>query len=128
MLWTERFPEHPPGPLGHARALLAQGSIDQARALLLETCRGYPSATDARLELARLEEMHQNWIEAEQGWRELTAMRPAVWWAPASVALALREQGRIADAEAVLAEASDRFPDQAASLRQHAGVPPAEPP
>jgi tetratricopeptide (TPR) repeat protein len=111
---ADRFPETSAGPAGRARALLMQGNRAEARALLLETLAHFPAETDPRIELARLEEKERNWIEAERGWREFAALRPSVWWGPARVAAALREQGRIADADEALADALDRFPNELA--------------
>lgn len=117
---AQRFPETPAGLVGQARALLMQGSRAPARPLLLEALSRFPAEADARVELARLEEMERNWTEAERCWREFAVLRPAVWWGPARAALALREQGRMADAEAVLAEALDRFPGEAGVFLDYA--------
>ena len=119
-LVSERFPDAWEGPSGEARALRQLQRPDKARALLIRTVERFPSETGPLHDLARLEEAERRWPDAERCWRAYLGLDPTHWWAHSGLALALREQGRMADAEAQLTQAQDRFPNEAGVFIDHA--------
>jgi tetratricopeptide (TPR) repeat protein len=71
-------------------------------------------------DLARLAATTGDWPAAERCWRQFIAIEPRFWWAHCGLAAALREQGHIAEAEAVLLEQQPLLPDDTAIFADYA--------
>jgi tetratricopeptide (TPR) repeat protein len=106
--------------LRRAGAAGKAGDPAEARKLLEAAVQRFPEAATVRHDLARLAEAGQDWPEAERWWREFAALSPTVWSAVIRIAHLLRLQGHLADAEVLVAEALERFPDQAPVLIDYA--------
>ncbi len=111
--WTslvEHFPDLPAGYAGQAGALRQLNRPEEARSVLTAGLVRLPSSGPLLHELGRLLEQLRDWKEAEQCWRKLLALDDPPW-AHALLAAALREQGRLDEAETVLIAAQGRFDD-----------------
>jgi pentatricopeptide repeat protein len=109
---ASRFPHVADGYVGRARALRERGLPDDARILLEQTVKQFPSATGPLYDLGRLAQSQRNWTLAEQCWRKFVALDPHPWWAHTALIQALCRQRRSTDAAAVFAEARERFPHE----------------
>ena len=103
-----RFPDHYIGYAGMVAALRQLGRIDAMMSLLEDAAERLPQEPAVPRELARLAEAAGDWREAERRWRQLLAIAPDAWRAHLGLAAALREQGRIEDAEATLLAQHER--------------------
>jgi tetratricopeptide (TPR) repeat protein len=100
----------------HAADLRQAGKTDEACSLLVGATMNFPGAAAPWQALGRLAETLKHWAEAEPCWRRAIALDDSFWWAHQSLGAALRQQNRPSEAEAVLAAALDRFPEQAAEF------------
>jgi tetratricopeptide (TPR) repeat protein len=93
-----RFPDASAGYAGQARALCRLDRVDEAPVDLIEARGRFRKETGLLVELGNLARRRRDWPEAEQCWRAFLAVNDKVWWAHLSLAVALREQGRIDEA------------------------------
>jgi len=117
---TERFPRDWRGLSGQARLLREQGQTDQARALLIRAVETFPRETGPIHDLARLAETRREWTAAERWWRVWIALEPRYWWGYTGLAAALREQGRLPEAAAILRPQFERFQQEPAVFVEYA--------
>jgi pentatricopeptide repeat protein len=103
-----------------ARQARDQHRLDDAQELLLATNERFPNVPDIVGDLARLAETRRDWVAAEQWWREFSSLAPHIWWALSAVGRAVREQGRVADADALVTELHERFPNEPAIFMEAA--------
>lgn len=103
-----------------AREKRDAGEAGKARELLREAAEQFPAEASVMHDLARLAEASGDWLEAEQCWRGFTALNPASWFGPNRVATVLVQQGRVAEAEELVTELLQRFPEEAGPLMSHA--------
>jgi tetratricopeptide (TPR) repeat protein len=85
--------------------------LDEALALLMEAAAKFPSNSKPLHDMADVAERSGNWAAAERLWRDYIAIDDNKAWAYLSLANAIRQQGRLADADTVLAEAQWRLPE-----------------
>lgn len=109
---AERFPDMWEGFAGQARALREQGRPDQVLALLQGAEKRFPGVTGPLDEMARVAESMRDWPAAERWWQESVTLDPRPSWGHIGLATALREQGRMPEAEAVLIEQFERTPQE----------------
>jgi pentatricopeptide repeat protein len=112
--------ENVQGRLHLARQARDQHRLDDAQELLLATNERFPNVPDVVGDLARLAETRHDWVAAEHWWREFSALAPHIWWALSAVGRAVREQGRVADADALVTELHERFPNEPAVFMEAA--------
>jgi hypothetical protein len=91
-----------------------------SRAILEVAAQRFPQAGAVRQDLARLAEADRDGPEAERWWREFAAVNPVAWWAVPHIVHVLHMQERMADAEALLSDALERFPKEVALFTHHA--------
>jgi tetratricopeptide (TPR) repeat protein len=115
-----QFPNAWPGFAGEAYALRELGRLDEARSVLIDARNRFPADAAPLHDLARLAERRRGWAEAERCWRGFLALDDRPSWAHTALALALRKQGRTAEADSVLAAAKERLPDEFAVYAEHA--------
>jgi tetratricopeptide (TPR) repeat protein len=108
--------------LRQAREEREAGRVNEARAILESAALRFPEAAPVRHDLARLAEAGRDWVAAERWWRSFAALRPAEGWVIPPLAHAIRLQGRFAEAEALVAEALDRFPSEAPVFVEYARI------
>jgi tetratricopeptide (TPR) repeat protein len=111
--WDEvinAFPDFPIGYLGRGGLLRDQGHLDEAQAIFHETMRRFPENVWAAVNYAGIAVQKRDWIEALRRWESVRANFPDGWHGFVGQAEALRELGRIAEADIVLTEATEKFP------------------
>ena len=105
------FATTPQATLGIARALHALGRLDEADAEYADLCGQQPADLSLAQQYASIATERCDWPEAIQRWTWITAAfpddLPAYW----HLANALRQAERDAEADAVLSDAVERFPD-----------------
>ena len=116
----DAFPEHWPAYAGIARGLRQQGRVEELEDHLVEAAARFPQIDWFVFELAANAARRRDWIAAEARWRKALSLNDAVWWAHTGLAEALREQGRSAEAEAVLVAAQNGLPNEGGPFAEHA--------
>jgi tetratricopeptide (TPR) repeat protein len=97
-----------------------ESRLAEAQALLLAANARFPNKSDILLALGRAAESQRDWVAAERWWRQFSDINPHIWWGFAAISRSMREQGRSSDADTVMADLRDRFPDEAAIFIDHA--------
>ncbi len=97
-----RFPDSWVGYSGSATALREMERFQEAEEILTQAVARFPDLQLPRHDLARIAERRRDWGTAERWWREFLSLGSGPWWAHTSLATALREQGRVDDADSVL--------------------------
>lgn len=114
------------GDVGHWLRTAAQARQDgrpaDARALLEAVAEQFPQGSGVRRDLARLLEAGRDWSAAEHCWRAYVALEPSAWWGSVDLAHALREQGRLDEAEVLLAALRDGFPEEVGVFSEYARI------
>lgn len=87
---------------GGGVALAGLGRYDEARQMLSEGAVLFPHERTFPLEQARLAMRLSDWPAAEAHWRTALTFDIRPWWVYTELAGALEQQGRLAEAEAVL--------------------------
>jgi tetratricopeptide (TPR) repeat protein len=103
-----------------AGVLRMLGRTDELEAVLVAATDRFPHETGVWHDRARLAESAGRWSEAEACWRRSLTLNDRQWPAHTALAAALREQGRLDEAEAVLLDAMGRFPNEAGPAAEHA--------
>jgi tetratricopeptide (TPR) repeat protein len=114
------FPDHPASYTGAAQAWREQRRFDEAGAVLAEALQRFARDPAVRSEYAWLAQFAGDWPEAARRWQDMRERHPDHSVGYTSGAVALREQRRFDEAEALLAEAVERFPGERAPLAEHA--------
>jgi tetratricopeptide (TPR) repeat protein len=119
-----RFPHIWAGYAGAAEALRALDRIEESRAVLRDAAAHLPNEAAPFHDLGRLAELSNDWLEAERCWRAFLARDDRPFWAHMSLAAALREQGRLDEAEALLIAVQEHKSteslDQSSLFREYA--------
>jgi tetratricopeptide (TPR) repeat protein len=102
------------GYLGAQRALRDGGLLDEAEAMLRLARRRFPRDQRVLVALAWNAHKRKDWPEAVRRWETLRKRFPMDKTGYIQGAEALRLAGRVADADALAAEAAARFPNPAA--------------
>ncbi len=103
-----------------ASALCALDRVEEARQVLSEAAVGLPNEPAVRHQLGRLAARQRNWPAAEAHWRAALTFDPRPWWVYTELAGALEEQGRLAEAEAVLLDGQAHDPGEVSLFTAHA--------
>lgn len=106
--------------LRNAREARSAGRTAEAQSILETAARHFPEAPSVRHDLARLAEAGRDWAEAERRWREFSALSVTESWVNTHLAHLIRLQGRLADAESLIADSLERFPTEAPLFIDHA--------
>jgi|GEM_PF-2140260 len=114
------FPEHPVGYAAAAVTLREAGDLDAAEALLAEAETRFPDEASVAIERAWLALARRDPASAIQHWDRIRARHPDNWIGYTGGGAALRDAGRLDEADAVLAEAVARFPDIPTPMVQYA--------
>jgi len=121
-LLRTRFPDQPWGFIGGAIAAREQGQKEAAEALFQQAIALFPDDLAARLEYARTAHLDGDWDEATERWAALRQHHPPDPVGYVAGAAALSEAGRIDEAEALIAETVNRFPEQQEAAVQHGWI------
>lgn len=122
-LVRERFPDNPEAYLRGAQALSSMWRHDEAEALLSDAIGRFPQDSGIAAEHAWL--AYHRHLPEEAGLRfaELRRRFPDLLAGYVGGARVLRDQFRLAEAEAMLEGAHQRFPDEPSLLSEHARIP-----
>jgi tetratricopeptide (TPR) repeat protein len=124
-LWErvrQQFPERADGHVWPVHLLWQGGRIDDAEAAAAEAFARFPDNPDLLAQYAWIAMSRQRWDEALQWWESMRERSPdradAYIWA----ARALWQSERPDEAEAMAAEAVERFPDNTGAMAESAWV------
>ena len=106
----ETFPNHPAGYTGAAVTLRESGQIDAAQILLTEAETRFPNEISLLVELAWMANARRDVPAAIERWAEVRRRMPDFWLGYTGGGAALRDAQRFDEADAVLTEATARFP------------------
>jgi len=95
-----------------AHALRRQDRHEEADIELMAAMERFPNEAGVFADYARGADSRRDWIEAEARWGMMTGRFPEVWEAWVSRAAALRETGRLTEAEAVLTKGQSCCPGE----------------
>lgn len=115
-----RFPEQPAGYVGGAIAAREQGQRAEAETLLADAMARFPNEIGPVLEYARTAHLAGDWTAAVERWAAVRQRDPNDPAGYVAGAMALGEIGQADQAEAVIAEALIRFPNDPEAAVQHA--------
>jgi tetratricopeptide (TPR) repeat protein len=123
---TAESGEHGPndwaGYRSAAAALREQKSLGESEALLRQAVERFPNESDVFRDLATLSQQRRDWEAAEQWWQKCLALVPDAPYACTGLAVALRQQGCVAEAEALLVATQERLPGHPAAFEEYARV------
>ncbi len=111
-LVRERFPHLPAGYLEAAACLREGQRLDAAGALLAEARAKFPDDLATAWEHAKIAEFAGDWSEALARWDAVRARFPDHWAGYTGSARALLQLKRQEDADVLLRDAGQRFPDE----------------
>jgi predicted Zn-dependent protease len=103
-----------------SRALQAQERLQEAEAVLVGARELLPDEPGLAVEYARLAEVAKNWDEASKRWAATRAAFPLVSAGYIGGVIALRAQGRLTEADALLRQGIASFPEEVWFPSQHA--------
>jgi tetratricopeptide (TPR) repeat protein len=107
---AKAFPNFSLGYIAKGHILQDLGNLDEAEAIFRAAMRRFPDDEWAAVRYAGIPVLERDWTEALRRWETVRARFPGQLIGVLGQAEALRELGQIADAEAVLMEAAEKFP------------------
>src|SRR5262249_61809271 len=107
------------GYMGAGRSLREAAQYAEADGLLTEALARFAGDPAPRAEHAWVVQVARDWPEAVRRWDETRRRHPDQHVGFTAAAVALREMRRFDEAEALLIEASARFPEVRAPLVEH---------
>ncbi len=114
-LWQElreRFPDRADGSVGCAAVLKEAGKLDEAEQILSESIARFPGDLWAWIHYAQVATRRGDWAEALRRWGEIRNQFSDVAAGYVGYAEALKESGRLDEAEDLLAQSIAKFPDE----------------
>jgi tetratricopeptide (TPR) repeat protein len=118
----ETRPMEPDGWLAAARLLRDIGRFDEAEALLTDARMRFLAQPAPFVDWALLAHHRRDWAEALRRWDAARTRFPDQAVAYVLAAVALRETGRLSDAESLLGEARGRFPNDPGAAIEYAWI------
>jgi tetratricopeptide (TPR) repeat protein len=119
-----QFPDWPGGYTGVAMIQRELRWFGEAEATLAEAVERFPAEPEPYIDYARVAEARGDWPEAALRWELARESFPDRAAGYVGGAAALRELGRADEAEALTAEAAERFSTNATAAAEHAGTEP----
>src|SRR5690348_7264587 len=122
-LWEEadrKFPQHGVGVLGGGEALMQMDRLDEAEATFTEAIQRFPLNVWGAAGYAGIATRRRDWPEALLRWERVSQDFPDQAVGLLGKGEALREIGRLDEAEAVFADAMERFPTNVWAAANHA--------
>src|SRR5439155_8682498 len=105
---------------GGAAALRERGDFAGAEMLLREAIERFPSKPGALIDFAALAQRNRDWTEAARRWEAVKERFPELPAGYTGAANVMRELGHFDAADALLAQAVERFPGEAEPLWSYA--------
>jgi tetratricopeptide (TPR) repeat protein len=124
-LWRDvraRFTDIPDGYRGEAAALVDVGRLDEADAVLVEGLKHFADNFELAGDHARIAEYRPNWPLAAGRWREVVARCPDEPAAHIELCNSLLKSGQPEEAQTVVKESLQRFPEDVAVAATEAAV------
>ena len=119
---NERFPD---GWWSYARMAIALrhlGRPDEAERILERGQELIPDERALFIDYGTIAELRQDWPEALRRFEVVNQRFPDEWWAYARMAIALRNLGRLDEAERVLERGQEQVPHERALFSDHATI------
>jgi tetratricopeptide (TPR) repeat protein len=116
----ERFPDQPQGYSGAAATHRVAGEFDLADALLQYAMQRFPNAAGLAFDYGWVAQARRDWPEALRRWEAARVRAPDVPAGYTAAAAALRELGRLDEADTLLRDAAGRFSDDLAVVVEQA--------
>jgi tetratricopeptide (TPR) repeat protein len=107
-----RFPDSSAGYVGKASVLRAAKQFEEADELCSRAIQKFPNEHAPLIESAWIAHQAANWPEAGPRWDKVREVAPHLLIAYTSAAVAYWGENRFGEAETVLRQAMERFPDQ----------------
>jgi tetratricopeptide (TPR) repeat protein len=107
----QRYPDEVAGYCGAAQALRQLHRLDEAEAVISDAMQRLPASSEVYVEHAWIAQDIRDWPEAARRWERVRERQPDHVAAYAIAGEALAQAGRFDEAEALVAEARQRFPD-----------------
>ena len=103
------FPNHPAAYSGKGEALREAGRLDEAEAIFADAMKRFPDNVWVATHHATVASNRRDRVEALHRWQHVKAQFPDHWPGYIGLAQALRETGKLDDADYLLADATERF-------------------
>ncbi len=116
----QRFPDGWWTRLRIGVALQRLGRLDEAERILDEARQLFPEERALQMEHAAIAEQREDWPEAIERFKAIYREFPDHWWPGLRIGIALRHLGRLDEADRVLDEARQRFPEEQTLQFEHA--------
>ena len=116
----ERFPDQKECYLGGAAALRDAGHMVESDALLSDGIERFPTDPNFPIAFARNASARHDWDEAVSRWRNVQTRFPGELAGHYGLTLALRDNGRLDEAEAVLTDVIGQYPNDAGLMLEWA--------
>src|SRR5665213_1038143 len=107
----ERFPDEAQAYFGAGVALWELGRLDEAEGLFGAAWERFPDRPAIATSYARLAQRRRDWSEALRRWESARERFPVAAEAHIGAIVALREMGRLDEAEIRLSQTMERFPE-----------------
>lgn len=117
-----RFPDNSVGYLAAAVSLREAGQLDAEDSMLAAAVEHFPGDPGAAVEFASAAVRRRDWPEMLRRWEQMKIRFPDQPTGYTGMALPLREMGRFEEAERLLLEAMERFPDESGPAIEYALV------
>jgi tetratricopeptide (TPR) repeat protein len=117
-----RQPDKTFGYLVGAQCLRSLGQIDAAEALLRAAVERFPDDAAPLVEFAWTAHLRRNWATAFDRWEEVRARFPNALGRYTGAGQALRQLGRLDEAEALLGAGVAAFPNEPGPLNEYASL------
>ncbi len=118
----ERFPDEWWVYARIGTALRELGRLDEADQILEQGQQRLPQEQALFIDHGTIAELRRDWPEAIRRFTVVTERFPGNWWAYARIAAALRELGRLDEADRVLEQGQARVPGERALFIDHAAI------
>jgi tetratricopeptide (TPR) repeat protein len=116
------FPDRPAGYVGKMAMLRVTGQFAEGEQIGVATIQRFPDEHAPLIEHAFIAQVSRDWAAASRRWEKVREIAPHHVFAYTQGAVAYWEQRRFSDAETVLKDAMQRFPDHATPFMHFADV------
>lgn len=116
------FPHHPGGYIREGAALRLDYKFSDAEQLLLKSTELFPDIAQAFIEYAEVAMRQSNWEEASRRWNMVRSKFPQKPLGYIRGSVALREYGKLLEAEKLIKQALEHFPNEPAVVTEYCEI------